>query len=287
MNEDVDVKRERRAATPEELEWLIKAAKESEEVYRRLAGEDRMMLYFTAAYSGLRAQELASLTPRSFNLAANPPTITVAAAYSKRRRLDVQPLSPEAAAWLSDWIAKRREDDPDALLWPGSWWRTAAKMLRIDLEAARTNWIDDAKSFVREQRERSDLFKYEDARGCVFDFHALRHTFISSLATAEVHPNTAKELARHSTIQAHDGPIQSFAGPGRGGGSGGRSRRSETGRIGPPGIPPGDRDGRAGSAKTWTKTWTSPRQRMSADVRKWGKPRSDAKKSESPKPFEN
>ena len=41
---------------------------------------------------------------------------------------------------------------------------------------------------------------YMDHRGHVFDFHALRHQFISMLAAAGIHPKTAQELARHSTI---------------------------------------------------------------------------------------
>jgi len=32
------------------------------------------------------------------------------------------------------------------------------------------------------------------------DFHALRHTFVSRLASSGVHPKTAQRLARHSTI---------------------------------------------------------------------------------------
>lgn len=41
---------------------------------------------------------------------------------------------------------------------------------------------------------------YMDARKRVADFHALRHTFISNLARAGVHPRNAQALARHSTI---------------------------------------------------------------------------------------
>jgi hypothetical protein len=41
---------------------------------------------------------------------------------------------------------------------------------------------------------------YTDADGRVFDFHALRHQFISNLAAAGVHPKVAQALARHSTI---------------------------------------------------------------------------------------
>ena len=36
--------------------------------------------------TGLRADELASLTPASFDLKTDPPTITIAAGYSKHRR---------------------------------------------------------------------------------------------------------------------------------------------------------------------------------------------------------
>jgi hypothetical protein len=53
-------------------------------------------------------------------------------------------------------------------------------MIRIDLTAA-------------------DI-EYEDDRGRVVDFHALRHTFITNLARAGVHPRNAQALAHHSTI---------------------------------------------------------------------------------------
>ena len=39
-----------------------------------------------------------------------------------------------------------------------------------------------------------------DSEGRNVDFHGLRHTFITSLAAAGVHPKTAQVLARHSTI---------------------------------------------------------------------------------------
>jgi len=45
-----------------------------------------------------------------------------------------------------------------------------------------------------------DPVPYVDDAGRVADFHALRHSFISHLANAGVHPSVAKTLARHSTI---------------------------------------------------------------------------------------
>ena len=52
---------------------------------------------------------------------------------------------------------------------------------------------------TRRQRERSDFLRYHTAAG-VADFHALRHTFITNLARAGVHPKIAQGLARHSDI---------------------------------------------------------------------------------------
>ena len=46
---------------------------------------------------------------------------------------------------------------------------------------------------------RADI-PYEDRSGAVFDFHALRHQFLTNLQRAGVHPKIAQALARHSTI---------------------------------------------------------------------------------------
>jgi integrase len=48
-----------------------------------MTGPDRAMLYRVAVGTGFRANELRSLTPESFDLDANPPKVTVEAAYSK------------------------------------------------------------------------------------------------------------------------------------------------------------------------------------------------------------
>lgn len=44
-------------------------------MYGKLAGPARRMLYLIAGATGLRASELASLTPESFDLAAAPPAV--------------------------------------------------------------------------------------------------------------------------------------------------------------------------------------------------------------------
>lgn len=54
------------------------------------------MLYLVAGLTGLRASGLASLTPASLDLTADPPSVTVEAAYSKHRRRGVVPLHPNS-----------------------------------------------------------------------------------------------------------------------------------------------------------------------------------------------
>jgi integrase len=174
MNVDTDRRVIRRALEPAVLARLIEAARTGRP-YRGLSGTDRAALYLLASRTGLRASELASLTPASFDLAG--PTVTVQARYSKRRRLDVQLLPPTVAEAMATHIRGRPRKSP---LWLGTWADTAAEMLRIDLEAAG--------------------IPYVDADGLVYDFHALRHQFISDLAAAGVHPKDAQVLARHSTI---------------------------------------------------------------------------------------
>ncbi len=179
LNVKVDVRRERRTLEPVEIEKLITAARKGSR-FRSLSGEDRAVLYHVALTTGLRASELASLTPRNFDLGNDPPTVAVEAAYSKHRRRDVLPLRPDVAALVRKYLDSRNRSEAE-LLWPGSWSRKgSAKMIRKDLMAAG--------------------ILYEDETGRVFDFHALRHQFISTLARGGAHPKEAQALARHSTI---------------------------------------------------------------------------------------
>ncbi|CAN5245391.1 hypothetical protein BH11PLA2_BH11PLA2_22120 [soil metagenome] len=141
LNVETDIQHERRPLDVEEFAKL-KAAAKTGTPYRGLSGEDRVALYFTAAATGLRASELASLTPASFDLDASPPTVTLEAAYSKHRREDTLPLHSELVTFLKLWVAGKA---PDATLWPGKWAKqnTAGAMLHRDLDAARVAWINE------------------------------------------------------------------------------------------------------------------------------------------------
>ena len=85
LNAETDVRRERRTLAADVFAELVEAAVNGP-IQHGLSGGERAMLYRTAAFTGLRASELASLTARSFDLESQPATVTVEAAYSKRRR---------------------------------------------------------------------------------------------------------------------------------------------------------------------------------------------------------
>jgi len=196
FNTATDRRYERRALDADELRWLVETTATAPRWRQSLSGADRAMLYRVAAGTGFRAGELASLTPRNFDLDADTPAIRLEAKSSKRRRADVQPIREDLAATLKLWLADRPATKP---VWPG-WWRDqAAEMIRADLRRARGRWIRETRDRQERRRRRNTEFLAEvDAAGRVADFHALRVSFITLLVTSGVSVKVAQELARHS-----------------------------------------------------------------------------------------
>ena len=194
INAKTDRRHDRRALTSLELATLIRVTADGP-VRFGMTGHERALLYRLAAETGLRVAELRSLRPSSFDLDPDEPAVTVAAAYSKRRREDTIPLRPEMAERLAFHVGMIVDDSPVFRL-PDK----TAKMLREDLSDAREHWLEQAKTpQERARRARSEFLKYRTKAG-VADFHALRHTFITNLARGGVHPKVAQDLARHCDI---------------------------------------------------------------------------------------
>lgn len=162
--------RTRRAISAKDLDKVFAAARKGTKVLR-MTGEQRYWVYRLATESGLRAAELGSLTPADFNA----DTVTVRASISKNGKLVNQPLRRDFMAELKRWIAKQ---DQERRLWPGMWYRRAAEMLRVDLNAAG--------------------IEYETEDG-ICDFHSLRAVYVTELAEAGVDIKSLQTLARHST----------------------------------------------------------------------------------------
>lgn len=178
LNTEVDVRHKRRALSADEVVKLVKSARESGVSIQTFSGEDRARIYILSYMTGLRRKELGSLTPESFDLDSEKPTVTVDAACSKHRKKDVLPLHPELVAMLRDWLQDAKPGEP---LFP-------------KLERKKT-WF-----MVKKDLERVGI-PYETKDG-VADFHATgRHTHITELLRSGVSLPEARELARHSDIK--------------------------------------------------------------------------------------
>ncbi len=179
-DENVERRRDRRELEAEELRHLLDATRQSARSYRGLSGQDRFLLYATACGTGFRASSLASLTPESFDLTTDRPTVTLAARNVKNRKTKVQPIPADLAELLREHLAGRPAGER---IWPGTWasGKRGADMLRLDLEAAGIPYAIDGPD--------GPLYA---------DFHALRHTYLTLGGRAGIDLRTLQELAGHS-----------------------------------------------------------------------------------------
>ncbi len=178
LNTDVDIRHPRRALSQKEFANLIKSARESDVDIQCYDGETRARIYTLSYMTGLRRKEIASLTPASFDLKANPATLTVEAACSKHRRKDVLPLHPELVILLKIWLRGVK--------------RSHALFEKL---AKRRTWL-----MVKKDLERVGI-PYITEKG-IADFHAAgRHTHITELLRNGASIPEARELARHSDVR--------------------------------------------------------------------------------------
>jgi len=178
LNVDVDLRHQRRALSQKEFGQLVESARQSGVRIQGYDGYQRARIYIFSFLSGQRRAEMGSLTRTSFNLAAEPPTVTVEAARSKHRKKDVLPLHPDLVVLLRAWL---KDLGPDDHLFPG-------------LERKKT-WL-----MVKKDLERVGI-PSKTAEG-IADFHAAgRHTHITELLRSGASLPEARELARHSDIR--------------------------------------------------------------------------------------
>jgi len=195
-NEATDPRHVRRELLPEEAVRLIAAAEGRKLPDHCIRGTDRAMVYRLALSTGFRVKELRSLTPASFNLATDPPTVTAKAGHTKRGRNDCQPIRPDLAELLRPWLADRPAGERLFAKLPIN----TGRMIRSDMAMAREAWIAEAPTEAEQSaREKTDFLRYANAAGEVADFHSTRHTYISGIVAGGASVKTAQELARHST----------------------------------------------------------------------------------------
>lgn len=176
---ETDRRRVRRATGPADFLKVLEAAAGGP-VVECVTGTDRVAMYLVAAWTGYRRKELSRMTLRSLRFNDDPPAIQLGAEFSKNKRPASIPLHPVLVDRLKAWLAGKGVVEIDGPLFPlrtaGGGLRDTAAMMRADLKAAK--------------------LEYESVDGFA-DFHALRHTFITNLALAEVPIVEASRLARH------------------------------------------------------------------------------------------
>jgi integrase len=165
----------RRALSLEARGQLL-AATATRRSFTQLGNRDRVGLYVAAMATGLRAEELATLTPANFDFN----NAVVRQPKTKNGKRAVLPIHPVLIAPLRCYVESKAAGRP---IWPGCWFRKAAEMLRSDLKAA--------------------AIPYKTEMGQV-DFHSLRHTFTTSLAEAGIEASTRQRLTRHASLDQVD-----------------------------------------------------------------------------------
>ncbi|NQU11916.1 tyrosine-type recombinase/integrase [bacterium] len=153
--------RVRRAFTVEEMKKLVAAA------------GPRKAVYLVAVHTGLRRSEIGELRWGYLKLGAGRPHLHLPGEFTKNGEDAIIPLHPDVVMVLQG--MKTEIVDENDLVFP--------KVPRIE-------------------RFRRDLAKakvpYQDSRGRVADFHALRYTFDTHLQATGAVPRVAMELMRHS-----------------------------------------------------------------------------------------
>lgn len=198
LNVRLDRRHDRRPLDVQEVLWLLVATHEAPVRYG-MTGPERAILYRLAVETGLRANELATLTKGAFDLNSDHPSVTVKAAFSKHRRDDVVLLRPAMAQVLRSFLEGRSAGDP-VFNMPKK--LPMVHALRKDLADARSAYIHAAGDDVEERRRRQEgsFLAYCNEQGLYADFHALRHTQASLLVASRVSPKVAQTLTRHSDI---------------------------------------------------------------------------------------
>jgi len=158
-------------------EWrrLLEATKNGP-VRFNLTGHERYVLYILAMETGLRREEIRSLTPTSFDFKRR--TVFVARKDTKGRagqRNDaVQSITPETAGLVKE-LAKGKM--PNAKLF--SITEYSAIMIRADCKAAGIE-LENHKGRIK--------------------FHSLRRSCSTFLAAKGVHPKVVQQIMRHKSI---------------------------------------------------------------------------------------
>lgn len=193
-----DPVRPRRSLTEDEFSRLLTVARErplafrqsmrkgkqtsdlSAEVVNSLEelGRERVLIYRTFILTGLRLNELRTLTVGNLELTPGAEGIQLERRNEKSGAGSTLPLRADLADEVRQWIADKRLTPTDRLF------AVPARLVRI---------------LARDLRDAG--IPKKDDRGRVLDVHALRVSFATHLSTTGTAPRTAQAAMRHSDIK--------------------------------------------------------------------------------------
>ncbi len=185
-NEEAGRKRVRRVLRPDQLKKLLEAAEKgdsrvasrphkSKNLDVMITGWERANLYLLAMGTGFRAGTLRKVQPEDF-IFDEKPRIEIDGSRFKNGKSMRQPIRKDLAEIIKPWIKSLEVGKPIMAI-P----QRTADMLKADLAIAK--------------------IPYEDERGHVIDFHALRHSFITAVGKSGTDPKTMMELAGHQDFK--------------------------------------------------------------------------------------
>ncbi len=145
--------------------------------HARHLGLQRRTIYLLVLWTGLRRGELEKLQWGDLTLDSERPAIQLRASATKSRRADRLPVHAELKAALVRWreAVGKPAKDPKACVFPGT---PSMKAFKADLAQAG--------------------IAYEVAGKGVVDFHALRKTYSTLLAAAQVPQRIRQAAMRHA-----------------------------------------------------------------------------------------
>jgi len=155
-------------------------------------GRERALVYKTLVLTGLRRNELATLSIGQVELDADVPHAVLDAANEKNREGNSVPLRSDLVADLRRWLADRLADLQATA-------RAASKPMPVRLPPdTPLFYVPDKLSKILNRDLRVAGIPKRDDRNRVLDVHALRVSYSTLLSKAGVPLRTAQAAMRHS-----------------------------------------------------------------------------------------
>jgi integrase len=191
-----DTVHDRTAFTLEQLQQIVNVAR-SGPVRVGLTGEQRAVLFLTAAYTGLRAREAAAVRKQDFT--GGMAQVKVAGMFCKNQQDAFQPVPSFMRPIIAAYVANLQDSD---FLFPGGWQQVGGKW-------QTAGWVKGkaAGEFLRYDGARVGIVigrKGKEQNHGVLDFHSLRHFYGTMCDRAQISDNLRRKLHRASTQKLLD-----------------------------------------------------------------------------------